>query len=162
MLQLRFEDFLEALVRFAHMKALPSEEELAESGLQHSGEFLDAMAEQPEKEDAFLQQRTREPDEECDLPIAWKVRQFVLWMLHTARGGYGNPEDELTKKEAKAFAAGHVRRKARVSDESEQTEHGGTDHGGTDDDEEFELRRSAGPGSAPRTVRASLKLPELQ
>ena len=49
---LSFEDFLEALVRFAYRKALPTGAEMQERGSAHAGEFLADLADEPEAEAA--------------------------------------------------------------------------------------------------------------
>ena len=112
-LQLHFEDFLELIVRLAHIKALPTAEELNTSGLAHAGEYLAALAEAPEDEQAFMLARTREPGETCDQPIDWKVRQLILWMVFRARGEQGDPEIELAKREAEKLKRGAVYRVRR-------------------------------------------------
>ena len=112
-LQLYFEDFLEVIVRLAHMMALPTAEELTQTGLPHAGQFLDALKEAPDEEQQFKLSRTLESNDVVDMPIEWKVKQFVLWLLHTVRGGHGDPETELTKKEANKFKMGLVTKATR-------------------------------------------------
>ena len=138
-LQLGFEDFLEVIVRFAHIKAMPTEAELTESGLPHAGEFLAALSENPEAEAAFHDERTHEMCEKCDQPIEWKVRQFVLWLLFRARGGIGDPEAELSKKEASRFQKGMVQAASRA--EREARSPGSSSPGCMDSEDEVELRR---------------------
>lgn len=145
-IQLHFEDFLEAIVRFAHMMALPTEEELTDAGLRHAGEYLSALATTPESEELFKRSRTVEPGEPLDEPIAWKVRQFILWMVYTARGGAGDAEAELTKKEADRFKLGQVAKvKAISSPEGIQLPNF---KDADKDDEEVELRIG---GMGPQT-----------
>ena len=77
--------------------------------------------------------------EKCDQPIEWKVRQFVLWLLFRARGGTGDPEAELSKKEASRFQKGMVQAASRS--EREGRSPGPSSPGGMDSEEEVELRR---------------------
>ena len=144
LVQLSFEDFLELVVRFAHMKALPTPEDLEQSGLTHAGEFLAALAEQPDAEEKFKQERNCEPGEECAQPIAWKVRQFILWMIFAARGGHGDPEQELTKKEAELFKQGKIGRSIslrKMEGEREGKEGAGSPIKAEEPEEEVELKR---------------------
>jgi len=119
-LQLHFEDFLELIVRFAHMMALPTQQELTCAGMRHAGEYLKALKSTPELEAQFKRQRTREAGEHADQSIAWKVRQFALWLIFNVRGGRGDPEKELSKEEADKFMRGRVG-VSRVSVDHPQT-----------------------------------------
>jgi len=147
--QLHFEDFLELIVRLAHMTALPTEDELADACMAHAGEFLDALEAQPEAEQDFKRLHTCEPGEPVDQPIAWKVQQFVLWTIYRARGGQGNPESELTVKEANRFMEGRIHR-VRVIDQEPGAERAAT----AVVEDEYELRRDGrtAPGEAPPPV----------
>ena len=150
-LQLHFEDFLELIVRLAHIKALPSEEELNKSGLAHAGEFLAALSDNKEDEQAFCSQRTREPGEVCDLPIAWKVRQVILWMVFRARGELGDPELELSKREAEKFKKGGVQRARRGEDSGPPA---ATSPGAEEDEFEIKIDAKSRAGDAPDAVMA--------
>lgn len=104
--QLHFEDFLETLVRLAHMMALPTEDDLTHAGLTHAGEWLDALRDQPDAENEFKRLNTCALGETLSQPIAWKVRQFILRLIFIARGRHGDPEDGLSTKEAMRFSKG--------------------------------------------------------
>jgi hypothetical protein len=144
LLQLRFEDFLEVVVRIAFMKVLPTDAELEASGCQHAGDFLAKLSERPEAEKKFHEERLRPLDEPPSQPMAHQVRHFVNWMIYHVRGGVDSDRD-LTSKEAEKFRKGivrMVRQEASVDDSEvlnvpQQTE-----------DDDIELVRVGGPGLA--------------
>ena len=129
------------------MKALPSEEELTQAGLPHAGEYLTVLSENPEAEQQFLRNRSRESDEPSDLPIQWKVRQFILWMVYCARGNAGDPEAELTEKEADKFKRGAVAKTARPARDGENAASAGP--GAGDEVEIIRNNSTAPPAAAP-------------
>ena len=116
-IQHHFENFLETIVRFAHLMAMPSEAELQASGHPHAGEYLAELSERPDAEKRFKQERTRGFDDPSDGPISSNVCHFVQWMLYRARGDQGDPETELTQKEADRFKNGAVKRVERNKSE---------------------------------------------
>ena len=85
-----------------------------------------------------------EASEPCDQPIAWKVRQFVLWMIYVARGSQGNPEIELTPKEAKRWKQGQV-----AKAKSGQKEVARESHDDDEDDVELRIDGAAAPARLP-------------
>jgi hypothetical protein len=121
-LQLRYEDFLELVVRFAYVKALPTAAELDEAGASHAGEYLAMLSAYPEEEARFKQEHSRNIGEPLEQPLPLKVRQFIEWVLFAVRGGVGGACEPVTRKQADKFKAGHVARVRRtdsaVSDSS--------------------------------------------
>ena len=116
-LQLRFEDFLEMVVRLAYMMAMPTEEDLEAAGVVHAGEYLQWLSGYPEEEKQFKRARCRAIGEPLDQPLEEKLRHFLDWLVFTVHGGDGL--DAVTRKDADKFRAGHVaklRREAADAD----------------------------------------------
>jgi len=117
LVQLRYEDFLEAIVRLAYRKAMPTDDEISQTSSKHAGEYLAWLAETPQRELDFCQDRTRRRfSEPLEQPIASKVRHFVAWLIHRIRGG-AHSDKELSKKQVELFHAGHVKISARIATE---------------------------------------------
>ena len=144
LLQLRFEDFLECIVRLAYHKPLPTDAQVLEQGCKHAGEFLFALEEEPEKEKRFHEARRWSYDEPPDQPIKDQVRHFVEWLLYRVRGG----EDfarELSRKDVQLFRDGH-RAVKRVP---VKTGAAPAPVGGGDADDQVEYMRVGGPDVRP-------------
>ena len=74
LVQLRYEDFLEAIVRLAYQKAMPTDDEISQASSKHAGEYLAWLAEMPQREVDFCQARTRRRfSDPLEQPIASKV-----------------------------------------------------------------------------------------
>ena len=74
LVQLRYEDFLEAIVRLAYQKAMPTDDEISQASSKHAGEYLAWLAEMPQREVDFCQARTRRRlSDSLEQPIASKV-----------------------------------------------------------------------------------------
>lgn len=123
-LQLRFEDFCECLVRLAYMKPLPTDDELANARVAHAAEYLLALGPGTALSEQFHQQRVRSPSEVAfgeprppplEQPIADKLRHFIDWLLHGASGGASI--DALSKADAQRFAKGLVSPPLRPADD---------------------------------------------
>lgn len=80
---LSFEDFLDALVRVATMKALPSEDELAEAGAPDAGLFLLDLRKRSEDKQAWLEAHARRWDEPLPMPIERAVHHLCMLMIRT-------------------------------------------------------------------------------
>ena len=107
--QLRFEDYLEVIVRLSHLAALPTNEDMASAGCSHAGEYLLALKHNPAKEAEFKKARSQDFDQHPDRPISQKLRLFMHNIIFKVRGGYGSLDKELSEKEAVRFARGEVR-----------------------------------------------------
>jgi hypothetical protein len=117
------EDFLEALVRLAYAKALPTDAEIRQAGCKHAGDFLAALAEEAAVSAAFHRARTRRYDDGVPLeqPLGHKVRHLCEWIVYRARGGLDS-EKPLTKKDAELLRDGKVQvSHAQVVRESDET-----------------------------------------
>ena len=108
LIQLRFEDFLEALVRLAFVKALPTDEEIAQRGCTHAGEFLLDLSESPAELEAFEQARSCTIDAALNQSIGKKVYHFMRWIVYRVRGGVETGKLQLSKAEVERFKRGHV------------------------------------------------------
>ena len=86
---LGFEDFLEALCRLAALKALPTDEEIAESGYGNAGTHLINMAAvAPEAYERLLQERAVEWGQPPQLqPIERCVEHVCHMMIVHCQGG---------------------------------------------------------------------------
>lgn len=146
LVQLRFEDFLEAVVRLAYMKALPTAEEIAQQGFRHAGEFLVDLEAEPARYDEFQTARTRTFGDTLEQPIANKVGHFLAWVVFRVRGGVESKKD-LTKKEVEGFRRGGIalQPRARADGEREAT---GNESANADPDAEENVefvRKAGGP-----------------
>ena len=84
-LQLRFEDFLEMLVRLAYMMAMPDEADLEAAGVQHAGEFLQWLSGYPEEEKQFKRALPRDRRGPRPAPRGEAAPLPRLARLHGAR-----------------------------------------------------------------------------
>lgn len=141
-IQLNFEDFLEVLVRFAYMMALPNDQDIFDLGVEHAGEYLEWLDGHPDEEKAFKEARTRNIGQKLDQPIGHKLRHFIEWMLYTVRGG--EPKEtsgpaSITKRDAEKFQRGMVapvrKNIVRNEEESDMDSPGRSPHPLEGDDE---------------------------
>ena len=93
------------------MMALPLDEEIAEAECAHAGEFLFMLSANPDDEEAFKRNGTKEDyNATLSQPIHKKVTHLLHWLFFRVRGGAESPLDlVLSKKEAEAFKRGFVR-----------------------------------------------------
>jgi len=75
LLHLTFEDFLEAIMRLASAKAMPTDGEIAECGHLDGGTFMLALAEQPKEYAAFLDVYTPVGP----LASRWRQQRQPIW-----------------------------------------------------------------------------------
>ena len=114
-LQLSFEDFLEALVRAACRKALPTAEHVREAGCADGGELLLRIRESPTQWSAFLDSHSVEWGAEPLQPTHLAVGHLLAWMIRTISGRRAGPVDlTLSKNEVDAF----VKRRGARADAS--------------------------------------------
>ena len=128
--QLNFEDFLELVVRFAYIMAMPTDQDLFDLGVTHAGEYLQWLDSNPEAEFVFKQERARDMDEKLETPIGQKVKHFIEWMLYSVRGGAPCKEgtaQSITKKEAEKFQRGLV---PKIKTEAAEGQRGASAGGG--------------------------------
>ena len=105
--QLYFEDFLEALVRVAYQKALPSDADIEASGAAHAGEFLQRLSASPDEADEFKRRRSRCLHEPLDEPLHKRLGHLMDWLLYTVRGG--DSLKSVTRLDANRFKEGKVK-----------------------------------------------------
>ena len=116
-LQLRFEDFLEVLVRLAYQSAMPNEEDLEKANVNHAGEYLQWLSGYAEEEKRFKKERTRELGQALDQPLELKLRHFLNWLIFAVQGGKGL--DKVSPKDADKFKNGLIARLRRDAAEGE-------------------------------------------
>ncbi len=100
---LSFEDFLEALVRVATMKALPTEEEVADAGCDDAGGFF-LKLKAAFKYDSFVRQNPQEWDQPLRQPIHKCVDALITIIIrHIEDETRGEDNLSLTEAEARAY-----------------------------------------------------------
>ena len=114
-------------MRLAYIKAMPSEDDLLNLGVNHAGEYLQWLRAFPEEEKKFTAERSLNFNEKLDQPIEQKLKHFIEWMLYAVRGGAPTEHlpQSISKQEAQRFKAGLVARIAVKESDAEQ-EPGGT------------------------------------
>ena len=109
--QLRFEDFLEALVRVCTMKALPTAADLEREGVADGGQFMLLLYTRPAQLHEFVRKRGPKWNGELEQPI-WAALEQLLWLLvrtiesviSTGSSANGRMADgNLTAAEAREF-----------------------------------------------------------
>jgi hypothetical protein len=101
---LSFEDFLEAIVRCATMKALPTKGELIFSGYKDAGSFLVQLRTNPAAYAQFVEHRERAWDEPLRQPIERCVEHLLSLVIRTievSTTGWG--DGKLSKSEITRF-----------------------------------------------------------
>ena len=100
---LPFEGFLEAMLRVACLKALPTDDELRESGSPHAGKFMASMKlEDEERYEAWLLERASplSPDPTPSQPIERCAYHTIAMMIHVIEiETKGRDNQRLTEKE---------------------------------------------------------------
>jgi len=115
-LQLSFEDFLEALVRVAVKKALPTDEEVRQSGLSDGGELILSLQIEPALWSAFLASH----DAPLNQPAHRAIAHLLSLMMRQVGGRSRGADDlKLTAAEVSAFVKG--RKGGKVSGATEET-----------------------------------------
>lgn len=106
MVHLSFEDFLEAIVRMATMKALPFDDEIAEAGCADAGQLLLELQRHPDTYEAFMRDHAQAWDEAPRQPIDRCVDHLLSLIVHTVEGSVkGNHNQSIGALEAGAFVA---------------------------------------------------------
>ena len=105
---LSFEDFLDAFVRIATMKALPTDDEVHEYGCEDGGEFLLQLRDSPAEHAAWVRNHAQRWDEALRQPIHRAVSQLVMLLIRSiekATHGIAKAKQDLilTKLEVQAF-----------------------------------------------------------
>ena len=103
---LPFEGFLEALVRVAVMKALPTDEEIAASGSKHAGEHMEKLKKDDEEMyDAMLRERAIPWGAEPTLQSTAKcVKHTLDIMIHTIETETAGTDNlKLTEREVQLW-----------------------------------------------------------
>ena len=87
--QLDYVDFLEALVRVATMKALPTEHQLQAAGVADAGAFFSSLRQQPHERDKFVLENTptfgtlKQPADLC----VWRLLECIASRVVTNAAG---------------------------------------------------------------------------
>ena len=100
---LSFEDFLEAFVRTATMKALPTDAEIEQAGLSDAGQFLLHMQlKRPEAYQDFLRERTIDPlHPGAAQPVARCVEHLCMLMVRVVeRATQAEGDAKISRAEA--------------------------------------------------------------
>jgi hypothetical protein len=171
-IQLTFEDFLELLVRFAYLFALPNDQDIFDLGVQHAGEYLEWLEGHPDEQDSFRRARSKNMGDKLDQPIGHKMRHFIEWMLYTVRGGEPSEKSgpsAITKKDAERFHRGLVRRVKKESEEdgspmsSPGREMGGSP-GGDDDEVGYMIDKSSAAAQLDQdsALRSQMRITEAE
>jgi len=106
-LQLSFEDFLEALVRVAVRKALPTDEEVRQSGLSDGGELILSLQIEPALWSAFLASHDAPLNQTPPQPAHRAIAHLLsLMMRQVGRRPRGSDDLKLTAGEVSAFVKG--------------------------------------------------------
>ena len=106
MVHLSFEDFLEAIVRMATMKALPFDDEIAEAGCADAGQLILELQRHPDTYEAFMRDHAQAWDEAPRQPIDRCVDHLLSLIVHTVEGSVkGNHNQSIGALEAGAFVA---------------------------------------------------------
>ena len=80
---LTMEDTFEALVHVAHMKALPTDEEVLEAGALDGGDFLLKLRETPSEYDKWAKAHEARWDEPLRQPVHRAVAMLISFLLRT-------------------------------------------------------------------------------
>ena len=104
---LPFEGFLEALCRVAGLKALPTDDEIAEAGCPHAGAYMSKLQiEDEESYDRMLEERSTPWSKrfEPPQPMARLVEHTITIMIHCMEGDTaGNDNLQLTANEVTSW-----------------------------------------------------------
>ena len=95
---LRYEDFLEAVVRVALIKALPTEEQIYDADCEDAGEFLLRLRANPNAYTTWLEENTRAWDAPPPEPVPRRVDGVCALLVRTVLA---------VLEKAKAGAVGH-------------------------------------------------------
>ena len=108
MVHMSFVDFLDAIVRLATMKGMPTDEEIKAAGCKDAGHFIHMMqATSGSAYTAFLQQHPQRWNEVPRQPIARCVEHLISLILVTVEATVGVSMDlKLTETEASQFMRG--------------------------------------------------------
>lgn len=107
LIHLYFEDFLEALVRLATMKALPLDDEIEKAGFKDAGDFMINLQRYPSVYQKFLADHAQHWDEEPLQPIGRCVEHLITLIIRTVETGgatsSGGEDMKLSEREVGAF-----------------------------------------------------------
>lgn len=81
-IQLSFEDFLDAIIHIATIKALPDDEQVYDYDCEDAGEFLIKMRGDPAGWQRFLASNTPDPDMPPSQPIHKLVEHLCHYIMH--------------------------------------------------------------------------------
>ena len=111
MTNLRFEDFMEAIVRIATMKCVPTDAEVEAGGFDDGGQMLLALRSSPAEDRAFRASRPAEWNMPLRQPIWRCVHHLIAFMARVvAQRVHGSTstgalKPELSRREVAAFKA---------------------------------------------------------
>ena len=144
---LQFEDFLECLVRLATMLAMPTPEEIDESGTSNAAEFLHGLRDDvPDAYHEYVQRRRLGMLETPHQPTHVLITSFLEVIVASISAGLaqhrvdrhnkGHSEDEHhqlrhSPELARAHSSSHVTRAAGVHHAAKAPSHGAPMHGTT-------------------------------
>jgi hypothetical protein len=116
---LTFWGFLEAMVRVAQSKALPTDEEVSERGYKDGGDFLIRMRkDHPSEYRAFVVKNNRQWYEQTRQPIAKKLSILLLLIMRTLsanlRKWEASGQMDVARKKAEKAKASAARTQAAV------------------------------------------------
>ena len=111
MTNLRFEDFLEAIVRIATMKCVPTDEEVEEGGFDDGGQMLLALRRVPAHDRAFRASRPAEWNMPLRQPIWRCVHHLISFFVHVieeqVHGSGAGGDLVLSRREVCTFKEHH-------------------------------------------------------
>ena len=107
LIHLNFEDFCEALVRVATMKALPFDEEISAAGCADAGEFLLELKQHPALYKAFLADHKQDWHREPRQPAERCLEHLLSYIVRLVdMGTKGAVDGAISLDEAKQFQRG--------------------------------------------------------
>ena len=152
LIHLNFEDFCEALVRMATMKALPFDEEISGAGCADAGEFLLELKQHPALYKAFLADHRQEWHKEPRQPADRCLEHLVSYIVRLVdTGTKGAVDGAISMDEARQFHRGFGAALKDGPKEGDKDEDAVYDHN-VNEDEAAEAAVGTSPPASPRRV----------
>ena len=116
MMQLSFEEFLEALIRVASLKVIPLDDEVEEAGCEDAGELMSHLLDQPKAErDARLQAHLCDWDDPLVQPIFHLLEGLIQYLVRVVSGGEKRVTAGIARRYKEEWDQGNKREKLKRS-----------------------------------------------